>query len=178
MQTQQAFEAGMHVRYGGNGICLIERVGEVPFPGDRPTRLCYVLKPLRNVSMEISVPLDNEALCAKMLPVRTKEEIAEMLSEAVRRDAMPWIDDRKLRNAEFRKILAGGDAESLLDMIRCILKQGALLKQNGKHLSTADDNARKDAARMLDEEFGFSLGLSAREAGQYICDSLKVEKEL
>ncbi len=178
MQSEQRFEAGMHVRYGGNGICLIERVGEVPFPGEKPTRLCYVLKPLRNVSMEISVPLDNAALCAKMLPIRAKEEIAEMLAEAVRRDAMPWIDDRKQRNAEFRKILAGGDAESLLGMIRCIQRQSALLRQNGKRLTAADDNARKDAARMLDEEFGFSLGMSPHEAGQYICDSLNAEKTL
>ena len=57
-------------------------------------------------------------------------------------------------------------------MIHCILKQQTALKALGKHLSAMDDNARKDAARMLDEEFGFSLGMSPEEASAYICDKL------
>ncbi|MBR6107163.1 MAG: CarD family transcriptional regulator [Oscillospiraceae bacterium] len=173
---QEQFQAGMHVRYGGTGICLIERIGEVPYPGDQPVRICYVLRPVRNMSMEISVPLDNALLCARMQPLRTKEEIDRMLDNAIELDALPWQEDRKLRAAEFRKILAGGDAQSLLQMIRCILKRRAELLAVGKHLAAADDNARKDAARLLDEEFGFSLGMSPREAGQYICDRLQVEK--
>ena len=173
---QEQFQAGMHVRYGGTGICLIERIGEVPYPGDQPVRICYVLRPVRNMSMEISVPLDNALLCARMQPLRTKEEIDRMLDNAIELDALSWQEDRKLRAAEFRKILAGGDAQSLLQMIRCILKRRAELLAVGKHLAAADDNARKDAARLLDEEFGFSLGMSPREAGQYICDRLQVEK--
>ena len=169
---QEQFEAGMHIRYGGNGICLIERIEDVPFPGPKPVRRCYVLRPLRNSGMEISVPLDNEQLCAKMQPLRTKEEIDRMLAEALTQDAMPWQEERKLRSSEFRKILLGGDAQELLRMIRCILKQRAALQAIGKRLSSADDNARKDAARLLDEEFAFSLGVTPREAGQYICDHL------
>ena len=149
---QEQFEAGMHVRYGGTGICLIERIGEVPYPGEKPTRLCYILRPVRNSGMEISVPLDNELLCAKMQPLRSKAEIDRMLD--------------------------GGDAQTLLRMIRCILKRRSELQAAGKRLAAADDNARKDAARLLDEEFGFSLGMTAREASQYICDRLQVEKEV
>ena len=37
-----------------------------------------------------------------------------------------------------------------------------------------DENARKDAARMLDEEFGFSLGLTPEQASIYICDKLNI----
>jgi len=175
---QEQFEAGMHVRYGGTGICLIERIGEVPYPGEKPTRLCYILRPVRNSGMEISVPLDNELLCAKMQPLRSKAEIDRMLDDAIEQDALPWQEERKVRAAEFRKILAGGDAQTLLRMIRCILKRRSELQAAGKRLAAADDNARKDAARLLDEEFGFSLGMTAREASQYICDRLQVEKEV
>ncbi len=169
---KQTYEAGMHVRYGGTGICLIDRIEEVPYPGPQPMRLCYVLKPVRNSGMEVSVPLDNETLCAKMQPLRTREEIDGMLDAAVQDDPMEWNEDRKQRGAEFRKILAGGDAPTLLRMIHCILKQQTALGALGKHLSAMDDNARKDAARMLDEEFGFSLGMSPEEASAYICDKL------
>lgn len=172
---KQAFEAGMHIRYGGTGICLIDRVEEIPYPGQQPFRLCYVLKPLRSVGMEVSVPLDNENLCAKMQPLRSKEEIDRMLDIAAHDDAMAWIDDRKQRSTEFRRILAGGDAPTLLQMIHCILRRQNELKAIGKHLSAMDDNARKDAARMLDEEFGFSLGMTPEEASAYICEKLNIE---
>jgi len=168
------FEAGTHVRYGSTGICLIESVTEVPYPGQPAPRLCYVLRPIRNRSMEITVPTDNETLCAKMRPLLTKAEIDAMLAAAVEQDAIEWIEDRKLRRTEFRKLLATGDAQTLLQLIHCILKQRVLLAQNRKHLSTADDNTRKDAERMLDEEFAFSLGITPEEAGAYICDHLQV----
>jgi RNA polymerase-interacting CarD/CdnL/TRCF family regulator len=172
---KQSFEAGMHIRYGGTGICLIDRVEEVPYPGEQPMRLCYILRPLRNSGMEVSVPLDNEALCAKMQPLRTREEIDRMLEEAAHSDDMEWIEERKQRSAEFRRILAGGDAQTLLRMIHCILRRQAHLKVNGRHLSSMDDNARKDAARMLDEEFAFSLGLTPAQASAYICEKLNIE---
>ena len=172
-----AYTAGTHVRYGSTGICLIESVAEVPYPGQPEPRLCYVLRPVRNRSMEINVPLDSEVLCAKMRPLLTKAEIDNMLDTAVAEDSVAWIEDRKLRRAEFRKIIASGDAQMLLQLIHCILKQRAVLAQNRKHLSSADDNTRKDAERMLDEEFAFSLGITPEEAGVYICTRLQVAPE-
>lgn len=171
---KQAFEAGMHIRYGGTGICLIERIEKVPYPGEQPMRMCYILKPIRNVGMEVSVPLDNELLCAKMQPLRSREEIDRMLDSAAHDDEMPWIDDRKQRSAEYRRILSAGDAQTLLRLIHCILRQKTVLKSDGKRLSAMDDNARKDAARMLDEEFGFSLGMTPDQASAYICAKLNI----
>ena len=159
----QKYETGTHIRYGGTGICLIERIEEIPFPGIAQSRLCYILKPIRNACMEVSVPLDNEILCAKMQPLRSREEIDGMLEAAGQDEEMPWTDDRKQRSAEFRRILAGGDAQILLRMIRCILRQQDRLDAEGKHLSAMDDNARRDAVRMIDEEFAFSLGMTVHE---------------
>ena len=120
---KQTYEAGMHVRYGGTGICLIDR----------------------------------------------------MLEEAVLDTPLAWIEDRKQRSAEYKRILAGGDAPTLLRMIHGILRQKVILKAEGRRLTAMDDNARKDAARMLDEEFGFSLGMKPEEASRYIYDRLNRE---
>ena len=175
--AQTAYEAGTYIRYGGTGVCLIERIEEMTFPGGIPARLCYVLKPLRNRNMEISIPLDSEMASTRIQPIRTKEEIEKMLSDALEQDTLPWIEDRKQRNSEFRKILALGDAQSLLRMIRCIMKQRTVLRGNGRRLTAADDSARKEAVQMLEEEFGFSLGMSAKEASEYICNRLQVAAE-
>lgn len=169
------YQIGTHVRYGGTGICLIEQIQEVPYPGPQPLRLCYVLKPVRNAGTEVFVPLDNENLCAKMQPLRSKAEINSMLEAAAQETEMPWIPDRKQRGNEFRRILASGDAPSLMQMVRCILKQKAQLEAAGKHLSQMDDSTCKDAEHMLDEEFALSLGMTTAEASKYICDKLYQE---
>lgn len=166
------YKAGIHIRYGGTGVCLIERIEEMPYPGEVPMRLCYILRPVHNVSMEISVPLDNETLCARMQPLRSKEEINRMLETAAQDEPLPWIADRKQRSAEFRKILASGDAPMLLKMIHCILIHQATIVETGKHLSAMDDNMRRDAVRLLNEEFGFSLGISPEAASIYIYNKL------
>lgn len=166
------FEAGMHVRYGGNGICLIDRIEDVPSANFEPPRRCYILKPLRNNSMVVSVPVDSEVLCAKIKPLMSRAEIDSLLRETAQQDLMEWQPDRKLRGAEFRKILSAGDADQLLRLIRCVLHQRKVLAMHGKHLSAMDENARKDAERMLDDEFAFSMGISPAEAGKYICEML------
>lgn len=166
------FEAGSHVRYGGTGICLIDRIEVIAYPGQSAPRRCYVLRPIRNQGVEISVPLDNEMLCARMKPLRTKAELDDMLAAAVGEAAIPWLEDRKLRAQEFRHILSGGDAQQQLALVHCLLCRSAELAQRGRHLAAADDAALRDAERMLDEEFAFSLGTTPQAAGEYICSRL------
>lgn len=173
----QTFTAGMHIRYGGTGICLIDRIEDMEYPGSSEPRRCYVLRPLRNPGIEVSVPMDKPLLCERMKPLLTKNEIDGMLEAAVMADVLPWNDDRKLRAQEFKRILAGGEATQLLALVRCILLHRTALKERGKHLTAADDNARKEAERMLDEEFAFSLGMKSDEASAYICDKLQVQPE-
>ena len=79
-----------------------------------------------------------------------------------------------LQDLRGKKILAAGDAQALLRLIHCILRQQNKLKAMGKRLSAMDDNTRKDAARMLDEEFGFSLGMTPEQASAYICEKLNI----
>ena len=106
------------------------------------------------------------------LCIEKGEHSIAALSEAIGAAAMPWQSDRKLRAQEFRRILSGGEAQALLALIHCVLKQSSELAKRGKHLSAADDTARKDAERMLDEEFAFTLGTTPQEAGRYICERL------
>ena len=158
------FAPGMNVRYKSYGICLIDRIEDVVYPDGEP-RHCYVLKPRRNQFLEISVSVDSSE---NLKPLLTKTEIDNMLSDAVADQNLTWNPERKLRGSEFRKIIASGDARDLLRMIHCILSQKHTLEAIGKHLSAADDSFRRDAERILDEEFGFSLGISAEEVGSYI----------
>ena len=164
----QTFAVGEYVKYGGTGICRIDRIEEIAYPGLPAARACYVLKPLRNLAVEVSVPLDNPALCEKIRPLLTKQQVDELLSEVRHAETFPWIEDRKQRGQEFRRMIGSGDTRTLLLLVHTILEHKAQCSKSSKRISTADDNARRDAERLLDDEFAFSLGISPEEAGKYI----------
>lgn len=156
-------QAGEYVRYGGTGICQVARVENMPFPDAQHMRLCCELKPISNGAMVILVPLDNETLCAKMRPLLTKESIEEML-QAAHEQPNVWIDDRKQRTAEFRRMLSVGDAPVLLQMLRSIEQQQAVLRAVKKKLPAADIAVQKEAYRIVEEELAYALGISNEEA--------------
>ncbi|MCQ2416680.1 MAG: CarD family transcriptional regulator [Oscillospiraceae bacterium] len=173
----QAYEAGTYIRYGNTGVCRIENIAEVPYPGPQPTRLCYILKPLRNSGVEVSVPLDNEGLCAKMQPLRSREEIDALLEEVATGEKLAWNSERKLRSLEFRKIQAQGDAKVLLQLLCCLQLQRRKLAMFGKRLSAMDDTVRRNVSRILCEEFSFSLGMTPEQAEVYITHRLNEKHE-
>ncbi len=170
---QQTYAVGSHVRYGVTGFGRSDGKEDFAFSGQAQPRRGLVRKPLRYAGIEVSVPLDNAVLCGKIRPLLTKDEIDAMLDAALHAEDLPWNEDRKLRSQEFRKLLAAGDSETLLALVRTILHRKAELRHGGKRLSSADENARKDAERMLDEEFAFSLGVTPEEAGRYIRSKLQ-----
>ncbi len=156
-------QVGTFVRYGGTGICQVTRVEDMPFPDAQHVRLCCELKPISNGAMVILVPLDNEMLCAKMRPLLTKKSMEDVL-QAVHEQPNIWIEDRKQRSAEFRRMLSMGDASVLLQMLRSIEQQQVILRAMKKKLATADVAVQKEAYRLVEEELVYTLGISNEEA--------------
>ncbi len=166
-------QAGEYVRYGGTGICQVVRVENMPFPDAQHMRLCCELKPISNAAMVILVPLDNEVLCAKMRPLLSKESIAAML-QTVQEQPNLWIEDRKLRTTEFRRMLSAGDALVLLQLLRSIEQQQAELRAIKKKLSAADAAVQKEAHRIVEEELAYALDISKEEAAARIHAAITV----
>ncbi len=166
-------QVGAYVRYGGTGICQVARVENMPFPDSQHMRLCCELKPISNVAMVILVPLDNETLCAKMRPLLTKNEIETMLQTASAQPSL-WIEDRKLRTAEFRRMLSAGDAQVLLQLLRSIEQQQDTLRATKKKLSAADMAVQKEAQRIVEEEFAYALEIPKEDAAARIHAAIAV----
>lgn len=160
-------QAGEYVRYGGIGICQVARVEDMPFPDAQHMRLCCELKPMSNAAMVILVPLDNKALCEKMRPLLAKEHIEHMLQTAHEQPSV-WIDDRKQRTTEFRRMLSVGDAPVLLQLLYSIEQQQSALRAVKKKLPAADIAVQKEAYRIVEEELAYALGISHEEANARI----------
>lgn len=159
------FEIGDRVTYGTEGVCRVEGVERLRIGGRYGQY--YVLSPLYREGATVYVPMDNENLTARIKKLLSAEEIDELLREACQ-DELLWIEDANERKAAFGKILLAGDRRELVRMIRALYLRRRSLTARGKHLRAADDQALRDAEKLLNGEFAFVLGLPPAEIPAYI----------
>ncbi len=154
-----------YVRYGANGVCLIEDVTKMKVSGDE--REFYVLRPVANGASTIYVPADNERLTERMKGVLSKSEIDSLISSA-RKQSIDWVNDRNERRELFHSIISKCDRRELLLLVSCVYQKKRELIANGKKLASSDDEALKVAERLIEDEFSFSLGLDGDKISDYI----------
>ena len=164
---EKAYQKGDHVRYGANGVCVISDIESMVSMDRRSIKKYYVLCPVADSGTKVFVPLDNPSLLAKMHPILTREEIDSAISESAR-NPLPWISERNQRSERFRKILKAADPLPLLQLCCCIHKKRLQLSADGKHLSGGDEAVLKQAEKLVENEFSFSLNIPRQEVGSYI----------
>lgn len=167
------FIIGENVVYGSNGVCTVEDISVQRLSPDLPSEEYYILKPVNNPSSKVFVPRANQQLCARMRAIMTKAEIDAVIASVCGCE-MEWIEDRKLRSAEYRAILSRGDRRELILLIRCILLRIHTLAENKKKISSSDGDILQSAERAIREEFSFGLGIPASEVPAYIRRGLGV----
>ena len=170
------FAKGDYVVYGSNGTCLIEDVRLVKFALDVREILYYILKPMKNDESTIYIPADNEMLVGKLRRVMTKDEIDSLLL-GMRDKEIEWNNDRRSRMEQLRTILVDGVTQKLLLMIRCIYMKKRELTEQGRKLSTTDENILKSAEKLVEDEFSYVLDIPQSDVGRYIRNLLHVSDE-
>lgn len=161
------FEKSDYIVYDNAGVCLIEDITARKFDYWDSERLCYVLRPISNSSSMVFVPVDNEKLTKKMRRIMSKEEIDTILDN-VRTRCIIWENDRRRRMEHFKEILSTKNQQDMLLLTSCIYAKKKELSAIGKKLSSSDEMILKEAERFVNEEFSFSLKLSAGQAAEYI----------
>lgn len=164
---EKAYQPGEFVRYGPSGVCVISEIESMVSMDRRSVKKYYVLLPVANSGTKVFVPLDNPALLEKMHPVLTREEIDTVIRESAR-EGMDWISERNRRTEFFKGILKAGNPVSLMRLCRCLHQKRAQLTAQGKHLSGGDESALKQAEKLIESEFAFSLNIPRQEVGPYI----------
>lgn len=157
-----------YVNYKTQGVCKIVDLRTLRFEPDSREREYYILRPVHQESTQIFVPADNQSLIEKMRPVLSPEEIDRTIL-SVRDQRLLWIKDRKKRMAQFQDILSRRDERELLMLISCLYLQS---KETANGLSSTDTQILKKAESIIDQEFSFSLKISAQSVGAYIRSNL------
>ena len=164
------YQAGDRVLYGIHGVCCVKKAEERILDGNR--RLFLVLEPEGQTGCQYLVPTHNAAAMAKLRPLRTKQELHELLaSEAVRQNS--WITDENLRKQTYRELIAGGDTGALLGMINSLYQHRAKQAEQGKKFHQCDENFLRDAEKLVCSEISAVMGMDADSTRSYLRDQLK-----
>ena len=166
---ETTYQKGEYVRYGTDGVCGIADIEAMVSMDRRSVKQYYVLRPVADSGTKVFVPLDSPALLAKMHAILTREEIDEAIRESAR-NPLEWIADRNGRAERFREIIKASDPLPLLQLCSCIHQRRRKLTEEGKRLSSSDEAVLKQAERLVESEFAFSLDIPRQDVGAYIHD--------
>ena len=165
-----AYKVGDYVNYRKNGICVVDAIKRMDIGQGR--KEYFILKSVYDEQTVIRLPVDSPAVGLNMRRVLTKAEIDDIISEQESKDHQ-WIDDYKKRAATFMEILDGEDRGDILWMIKALsLYKISSLDANRK-FGVTDDRILSRAAKMIEQEFSFILGIPEEEVMPYIIERSK-----
>ncbi len=159
-----------YIIYGANGVCKIRDIRKDKLCGTKQTY--YVLTPIDNISSTIYVPVDNEALVAKMKNLLNRDEIVSLIAD-VKDQRLPWINDNKERGEYYTILLSRGDRKEILSLIHTIYHKRLELNKERKKLWAVDENALRRAEKIINDEFSLVLGITPDKVPGFIRDTLQ-----
>ncbi|MCQ2545742.1 MAG: CarD family transcriptional regulator [Clostridia bacterium] len=174
--VEAQFEQGQLLVYGTNGICTVDSVDLMSFSDGMPKEMYYVLRQYRNQENTFFVPLKNEKLTSKMREIMQKEDIEDILM-GLSDDDVKWVKDRRERVEYLKGILHDGVSQKLLSMIILIYNQKRKLEKEGKKLPVTEAGILKSAEKLVEEEFGWVLGMEPEEVPKFIRKRLHIPEE-
>ncbi len=168
----ESYRKGDYVRYSCNGVCLVDDIRMDSLSRKDPPKEFYILKPIGNPSSTIFVPTGSPTLVAKMARLPTREELDELIL-STKNENLPWIDDRKLRLANFQSIIKACDLRELLCLVACIYQRKQALLAAGKKLGVSDEGILQRAEDLVENQVSFVLQVSGDEVKNYIREKLQ-----
>ena len=164
------FQEGQLVFYGIHGVCrlLAPEIRRI----DRKDVEYLVVSPVSRPDARFYVPAHNEIALSKLLPLLTKEELDALLASC-REGEDPWIPEDNRRKLHYKELIAKGDRESIIRMIRSLRYHKNAQLASGRKFHVSDEGFLRDAEHLLSEEFSIVLNISPQEVSTYIENALK-----
>ena len=161
---------GDRIVYGTQGICEIKEISPLTL-GDEEKNY-YFLSPLSDPRCVIYVPCDNQFLLDQMKDILSPDEIDSIITSP-EIGTMEWIGIDIRRKEYCTAVLKSGDRHELLRVIYMLRTKREEFRSMKKHFHVADERFLRDAERIINQEFSYSLGIHASEVEDYILSKLK-----
>lgn len=160
-------EEGSFVSYGAMGVCRVTGTRRMQLNESMPEKTYFELHPARSVSQSVFVPVDNEQLCAKIRRVMTKDEVDALLG-CVSHQSPVWEENKRVREENFRRTLAGGFSGELVLAVSALHQKKQELAAKRRHLTSNDERVLKTAERLIEDEVALAAGIDTSEVSAYV----------
>ncbi len=159
------FSLGDIVMYGTSGACKILAEEEKEFFGK--SEPCFVLESVFQNKIRIFVPKQNELLMSRMRKPLTKKEATAMLKNLPDAYEVYPVSDIE-RKQMYSEILASGDQEKIIAIIKTIKNKKIEQIENKKKLHQCDEVILREAKKLIHDEFALALGIERDKIEEYI----------
>jgi CarD family transcriptional regulator len=146
------FHVGDLIIYSAHGVCQIDDICEKTFLG--VNRTYYVLHPIEEPTLIISIPLDHESVQA--FKIMEKDQ-AETIIQSFRLPGIDWIENNHQRANRYQDIVNRGNREEISKVVNTLLKKQHEAEQNQKKLGQIDLRLLTCIQKILFTELAISL---------------------
>ncbi len=150
------FNIGDLVIYSAQGICRIDDICEKNFQGNNKSY--YVLHPVNNSKLEISIPVDNNKITMQELIKRGE---AEEILESFRYPGIDWIEINTMRNQVYSGIVKTGNRREISRVLNTLMREKNKVELNGKKFYEQDNKLLTSIQNILFSDLAMSFGTTA-----------------
>lgn len=158
MEAKLMFKVGELIVHSEHGVCEIDNIIDKTYGGK--TRTYYELHPIDNNSLKISIPVNNDKVM--MLEVMEKEEAIKII-ESFKEPGVEWINDVKVRNKEYNKIIQSADRMNISKIVNTLIRKKLEASTNKKSFAEQDKKLLSKTKHILFEELALALDKSYGE---------------
>lgn len=153
----------------GKDVCKVCEIEEKKFNDED----YYLLRPLKDSSLKIEVPVSDKA--NKIRALITKEELETIIKEI---PDIPLIEsDEKFIEAEYKSLLSNPSHKNLIRIIKTTYLRNKKRLDNNKKTTDKDTKYFELAEEYLYNEFSVVLGYDYEQTKNYIITQVnKLEK--
>jgi len=146
------YNVGDLVINSSHGICQIDNICEKTYSGT--TRTYYVMHPVEDDQLTISIPVDNKKGIIQSIISR---DIAEEILQTFKNPGINWVEKSHDRNKMYADIVKTGDRYEVAKVINTLLRKKHDVEQSGKKLGESEKQLLLSTKTILFRELSISL---------------------
>lgn len=159
------FKIGDLIIYSAHGVCRVDDICERSYRD--VMREYYVLHPIGDPNLSISVPVDSEQVV--MLDIMDEEEARDVL-KAFEDPGIEWIEDAKQRNKKYHSLISSGDRDSIIQIASTLMRKQKEANRNKERMYDQDQKMLEDIQRIMFQELAASLDTTVEKIIDQIND--------
>lgn len=167
------FNIGDLIIYSAHGICRIDDICEKTY--SRVTKNYYVLHPIQDCRLKISIPVDSDKV--NMLDLINKEE-AEEIIESFKLPGTGSIELHNERNQIYSDILKKGNRKEISNIVNTLIQKKLKTEESGKKFHEKDNKLLMYTQNILFTELAMALNTTFEKINDRVIGLIKENWQL